>query len=54
MPRWAMRWINKEFAEQLAWHNRVDFDGQPDQLRTWLGETVTFEQFLRQHPNISL
>jgi uncharacterized protein YbjT (DUF2867 family) len=24
MPRWVMRWINKEFAEQLAWHNRVD------------------------------
>jgi uncharacterized protein YbjT (DUF2867 family) len=54
MPRWVMRWINKEFAEQLAWHNRVDFDGQPDQLREWLGETVTFEQFLRQHQNIKL
>lgn len=54
MPRWVMRWINREFAEQLAWHNRVDFDGQPDQLREWLGETVTFEQFLRQHRNISL
>ena len=54
MPRWLMRWINKEFAEQLAWHNRVDFDGQPDQLRAWLGEPVTFEQFLRQHPDITL
>jgi len=54
MPRWVMRWINKEFAEQLAWHNRVDFDGQPDQLREWLGESVTFEKFLRQHQNINL
>ena len=54
MPRWLMRWINKEFAEQLAWHNRVDFDGQPDQFRAWLGEPVTFEQFLRQHPDIIL
>ena len=42
------------FAEQLAWHNRIDFDGQPDQLRAWLGEPVTFEQFLRQHPDINL
>jgi len=54
MPRWVMRWINKEFAEQLAWHNRIDFDGQPDQLRAWLGEPVTLEQFLRQHPDINL
>lgn len=54
MPRWVMRWINEEFAEQLAWHNRVDFAGQPDQLREWLGDTVSFEQFLRQHPNINL
>jgi uncharacterized protein YbjT (DUF2867 family) len=54
MPRWVMRWINKEFAEQLAWHNRVDFDGQPDQLRTWLGESVTFEKFLRQQKVIHL
>ena len=54
MPRWVMRWINKEFAEQLAWHNRVDFDGQPDQLRAWLGATVTFERFLRQYQVTSL
>lgn len=49
MPRWMLRWINKEFAEQLAWHNRVDFDGQPDQLRAWLGDPITFENFLRKH-----
>jgi len=54
VPRWVMRWINEEFAEQLAWHNRVDFDGQPDQLRTWLGESVTFEKFLRQQKVIHL
>lgn len=54
MPRWMLRWINKEFAEQLAWHNRVDFDGHPDQLRTWLGDPITFEDFLRQHQIVNL
>jgi uncharacterized protein YbjT (DUF2867 family) len=49
MPRWMLRWINKDFAVQLAWHNRVDFDGQPDQLRSWFGDPITFEDFLRQH-----
>lgn len=49
MPRWMLRWINKEFAVQLAWHNRVDFDGQPDQLCSCFGDPITFEDFLRQH-----
>ena len=38
MPRWVVRWINKEFTEQLAWHNRVAFDG----LRSTHGKILAY------------
>jgi uncharacterized protein YbjT (DUF2867 family) len=49
MPAWLMRILNKEFAEQLQWHNRVGWKFSPQAARRILPNLTSFAQFLQEH-----
>jgi uncharacterized protein YbjT (DUF2867 family) len=47
LPSGAARLLNREFTEQLRWHNQVNFTFDPLSERPPLLELTTFAQFLR-------
>jgi uncharacterized protein YbjT (DUF2867 family) len=50
IPRWVLRVLNKEFAHQLEWHNKVNFDFDLDETRGLIGSPTTLRGFLEKHP----
>ena len=49
IPAWMLRLMNKEFAKQLHWHNRVGWTFTPERARNMHPGLMSFEQFLRTH-----
>lgn len=50
IPHFMLKIMSREFAEQLDWHNKVNFDFDIRSTPKSLGYTpTTFEQFLTQH-----
>ena len=49
LPAWALRRLNAEFAEQLAWQNAAGFAPDAELTRELRPELVTFEAFVRAH-----
>lgn len=50
IPRAMFRRLVPEFAEQLAWHNRVNFAFGNEELRRVKPEALGFAEFLDKHP----
>lgn len=49
IPNWLMRFLNREFAMQLKWHDRDGWSFELDRVRVIYPKITSFEQFLRQH-----
>ena len=49
VPRWALRRVNAEFAEQLAWHRAVNFAPETSVARRLVPELRSWEAFVRAH-----
>ncbi|RED10641.1 NmrA/HSCARG family protein [Pontivivens insulae] len=54
LPRALFRKLVPEFAEQLAWHNRVNFAFGNDELRKIKPDAQGLAEFLRKHPVASM
>ena len=50
IPAALFRCLVPEFAEQLAWHNAVNFAFDALELRRIKSDALSFEDFLRKHP----
>ncbi|MEX3013949.1 NmrA/HSCARG family protein [Gymnodinialimonas hymeniacidonis] len=49
IPAAMFRKLVPEFAQQLGWHNRVNFAFGPEELRAAKSDTVSFRVFLESH-----
>jgi uncharacterized protein YbjT (DUF2867 family) len=49
IPAWVLRLMNKEFAQQLHWHNCVGWTFTVERARDIHPGLMSFEQFLRIH-----
>jgi uncharacterized protein YbjT (DUF2867 family) len=49
IPAWLLRRLNKEFAQQLQWHNTVGWTFSVDTTKAVYPSTMNFEWFLRYH-----
>lgn len=54
IPRAMFRRLVPEFAEQLAWHNQVNFAFGSEELRRVKPDALEFAEFLGKHPITSL
>ena len=48
LPRWALRRLAGEFADQLAWHNAVNFAPDTNTARRLHPRIQSFETYLRE------
>ena len=49
IPAWMLQVMNKEFAHQLQWHNRVGWTFTPEHAQQVHPGLMSFEQFVRTH-----
>ncbi|WP_299589527.1 NmrA family NAD(P)-binding protein [uncultured Tateyamaria sp.] len=54
LPRALFRRLVPEFAEQLGWHNRVNFAFGSEELRAVKPDALRFEAFLQKHSIASM
>ncbi len=54
LPRALFRKLVPEFADQLAWHNRVNFAFGSEELRKIKPDALGLAEFLRKHPVASM
>ncbi|WP_219928822.1 hypothetical protein, partial [Pontivivens insulae] len=54
LPRALFRRLVPEFAEQLAWHNRVNFAFGSEELRKIKPDALGLAEFLRKNPVASM
>ena len=51
IPAWVLRVLNKEFAQQLQWHNRIGWTFTPQRAKHVHPGLMSFDQFIRTyHP----
>lgn len=51
VPTFCLRFLAKEFADQLAWHNRTNFQFSVADSRVLFPHLQSFEAFLKAHRN---
>jgi uncharacterized protein YbjT (DUF2867 family) len=51
VPAFCLRFLAKEFADQLAWHNRTNFQFSVADSRVLFPHLQSFEAFLQAHRN---
>jgi len=49
IPAWLLRIMNKEFAQQLHWHNQIGWTFGSEQAKRIHPALLNFEQFIRTH-----
>jgi uncharacterized protein YbjT (DUF2867 family) len=49
IPTWLLKLLNREFAQQLQWHNKPGWTFELDSVRSIYPDLTNFQQFLRQH-----
>lgn len=54
IPASMLRLMNREFAEQLKWHNEVGWTFGPEEAKSVYPNMTDLPQFLRQHKVINL
>jgi uncharacterized protein YbjT (DUF2867 family) len=54
LPAWLFRYMAKEFAEQLLWHNTSNFSFEDQQLRALRPNAPDFQSFIKRNEIIGL
>lgn len=54
IPRALFRWLAPEFADQLGWHNEVNFAFGSEELRKAKPDASRLADFFKQHPIASM